>query len=180
MFALRKIVENKLYAIKSNGDSDVFQECFELWEDTLYLYRFFKDRPHALHFYRVDVKQAAQMVINESQQFHTDILEIAHGKRRATSLDEAVFVPLHENDGFDLPLIEAKAYGKLNGFSFLRLYAVRLKDGCYIVVGGLIKTGEALQDFEEGIEILEKLREMTRFLRKKGFEDAFDIGTLEI
>lgn len=179
MFALRKIVENKLYAIKTAGGSDAFFDCFKRWEDPMYLYHFFKERPHALLYYRVDAKQAAQLVINESQQFQSDILAIVHGKQPATTLDKAVFVPLHENGGFDMPLLEVKAYGAEQGISFLRLYAVRLKDGCYIVVGGLIKTGKALQDFEEGIQMMETIKALVAFLQKSKYSDAFDIAILE-
>ena len=77
-----------------------------------------------------------------------------------------------------MPLIAAKAYGPRKPNSFLRLYAIRVSDGTYIIVGGLIKTTQRLQETEEGNKILGELKKLEEYLRKKGYEDAFDIGAL--
>lgn len=180
MFAITEIVYNKLYALKEADGSDVFQNCFNNWQDTLWLHTFFKENPHALRYYGVDQKTAIQQIIKESETFSDDILNIAEGNTNASSLDDIVFQPLHKNDDFSLSIVESKAYGSITGKSFLRLYAVRLKDGAFIVVGGLIKSTQTLQEYEEGKQILEKLRKFTEFLRTGKYFDSFDIGVLII
>lgn len=180
MFALSEIVEEKLFALKEGGSLDVFHQCFENWQDVEYVYNFFKSRPEALLYYEVDQRTAVRLILSESEQFFDDISEIAEGKKDATSLDKIIFQPLHNGDDFDLPIIETKAYGKEAGRSFLRLYAIRLSDGAYIVVGGLIKTTEALQDCEEGKAVLKKLKEVASILRESEMFDAFDIGILVV
>lgn len=179
MFALSEIVEEKLFALKEGGRLDAFHQCFENWQDVEYVYNFFKSRPEALLYYGVDHRTAVRLILRESEQFFDDILNIAE-EENATSLDKIIFQPLHNGDDFDLPMIETKAYGKESGRSFLRLYAIRLSDGAYIIVGGLIKTTEALQDCEEGKAVLKKLKEIAGILRKSEMFDAFDIGILVV
>lgn len=174
------IVENKLYALVTPHGSDVFTQCFENWQDTLYLYEFFKEHETALEFYGMSVKQAAQTVLSESNRFYLNILNIAEANADDATLDNHIFKPLHTSDDFDLPLIAAKAYGPRRPHSFLRLYAIRITDGTYIVAGGLLKTTKRLQETEEGKEILETLKKLETYLRKKGYEDSFDIGVLII
>lgn len=180
MFALKEIVKNKLFALAEADGSDAFQKCYENWQDVNWLYTFFEVNPKALDFYGVDKKTAVRLILEESYEFFDDILNIVEGKSNATSLDNIVFQPLHEGDDFDLPIIETKAYGTESGTSYLRLYAVRLSDGTYIVVGGLIKTTQALQECEEGKLIIERLKSLSNNLRKSQLIDAFDIGILII
>jgi hypothetical protein len=178
MFVLSEIVKEKLFALAEADGSDVFHRCFEDWQDVSYLYDFFKRHPKALAYFRLDVKTAVRQVLSESAQFSDDILNIAAGKSDATSLDDIVFQPLHSGDDFDLPIIETKAYGKEFGKSLLRLYAIRLNDGAYIVVGGVIKTARSLQECEGGEQIVTTLKELSKMLRKDQMYDAFDIGIL--
>lgn len=178
MFALTEIVKEKLFALKEGGGLDAFHQCYDDWQDVGYLYNFLKTRPHALAYYNEDLKTAVQSILSESQQFFDDILNIAQGKTDAQSLDNIIFQPLHEEDDFDLPMIETKAYGKEHGTSYLRLYAIRLSDGAYIVIGGLIKTTEALQECQEGKDVLKKLKRIAGILREQQMIDAFDIGIL--
>lgn len=175
---LTSIVENKLYALVTPDGSDVFTQCFENWQDTLYLYDFFKQHEVALGFYGMGSKEAVKKALSESKQFYLNILDIAEGNTDNATLDNDIFQPLHKNDDFDLPLIAAKAYGPCKPNSFLRLYAVRLSDGTYIIAGGLIKTTQRLQETEEGNKIVAQLKQLEAYLRKNGYEDAFDIGVL--
>lgn len=178
MFALCEIVKERLYALADADGSDVFHRCYENWQDVSYLYDFFKNNPDALTFYRMNQRDAVQHILNESELFFDDILNIAEGYADVNTLDDYVFTPLHLNDDFDLPIIETKAYGINHRKSFLRLYAIRLSDGAYIVVGGLIKTSRALQDTPEGIQILDQLRKLRQYLVKHQLDDSFEIGIL--
>ena len=180
MFALREIVKDKLYAIATKNESDVFHDCFKKWNDPLYLYDFFSSNSESLKFYQVDVKTATSMVLLESKKFFIDILKVARGEKKANTLDKTIFVPLHNNDDFEFALLETKAYGSDKQPSFLRIYAIRLKDGCYIVVGGLLKTTQSLQECKEGKRILATLKSMISKLQAKGYKDAFDIAIIVI
>jgi hypothetical protein len=178
MFALREIVIDKLYALALNTSCDVFQQCFEYWQDVDYLFRFFKEHQEALQYYQVDRMRAVELVLLESRLFFREIITIAEDNDSNHSLDQNIFVPLHHDDNFDIGLLETKAYGKKKGVSFLRLYAIRLQDGCYIIVGGLIKTSQALQDSIEGRAMIKRIKYVLKELQRHNLIDAFDIAAI--
>ena len=176
--ALQTIVKERLYSLQISKSSDVLADCFTKWKSPSYVYNLFAENPGALTFYQVDKQAAVAAVLEEAEQFFLDLLNIANGNFGISSLDNFIFQPLHKTHDFSIPILETKAYGKENNISFLRLYAIRLSDGCYIVIGGLIKTTQALQDSKEGRAILNRFKELTAFLTSKNLYDAFDIGIL--
>ena len=176
MFALREIFKDKLYALAGAGDTDVFTECFNKWTDTLYLHNFLITNSEALEFYNLSRVDAIHKIISEAENFEDDLLEIVADEN--VSLDSLIFTPLHKNDNFETPFLQSKAYGAVETPAFLRLYAIRLTDGCYIVVGGLIKTTLSLQECEEGKLILATLRQLANFLDENNFEDSYNISEL--
>src|SRR5690606_29491835 len=171
-------IHNKLYAIQTGDGNDVFTECFENWQNPLYIAEYLKNQPPILSFFGVGKKEARKLILKESEKFYTEILSIVRGEIPASTLDNYIFIPLHENDDFNIPLVASKAYGTASGKSFLRIYAIRLSDGSYLVVGGIIKLHRTMQESEEGKEILRKLKIWENYLRKHGIGDAFDIVEL--
>lgn len=179
MFAVVEIIHDKLYAIQTGDSSDVFIECFGNWQDPLYIAEYLESQPPMLPFFGVGKKEARKLILKESKKFYTEILSIVRGEIPASTLDN-YFIPLHENDDFNIPLVATKAYGTTSGKSFLRIYALRLSDGSYLVVGGMIKLHRTMQESEEGKEILKKLKVWENYLRNNGISDAFDIVELII
>ncbi len=178
MFALREIIQNKLYALAGADGSDVFHQCFQQWQDVTQLHDFFSTNPASLAYYGMGKKEAIKKILHEAEQFEYDLLTIARQKETNTSLDQLIFTALHLKDDFKTPFLQSKAYGKETIPCFLRLYAIRLNDGCYIVVGGLIKTTRSLQESEEGQAMLDKLFEVAGFLKENNYEDAYNISEL--
>lgn len=179
MFALRKIVDKQLYTLADEDrDSDEFEDCMANWSDTLYLFNFFKNNEHALEYYGIERSEAIELVVSQSAELFLKIREATEYGKLPIILDK-LFIPLHKGDDFSIPIVEAKAYsGRKGQTSMLRLYAIRLQDGCYIFVGGLIKTTKSLQDCKEGREILKKIESFAKFLRKEKYTDSFEIREL--
>lgn len=180
MFAVVEIIYEKLYAIQTGDSSDVFTECFENWQDPLYIAEYLESQPPILPFFGVGKKEARKLILKESNKFYTEILSIVKGENPVSTLDNYIFTPLHETDDFNKPLLPTKAYGTVSGKSFLRIYAIRLSDGSYLVVGGMIKLHRTMQESEEGKEILKKLKVWENYLRNNRISDAFDIVELII
>lgn len=178
MFALREIIRDKLYALAGANGSDVFHQCFQQWQDIAQLHDFFSTNPSSLHHYGLGKKEAIKKILREAEQFENDILAIARGQEINSSLDKLIFTPLHLKDDFETPFLQSKAYGQEGTPGFLRLYAIRLNDGCYIIVGGLIKTTRSLQESEEGKAMLVKLNEAADFLKQNNYEDTYNISEL--
>lgn len=176
IFALTKIIEGRLYAIiYEEGAPDSFSQCFQAWNDVVYLERFFEENKSDLH---QSIESAVFKVLEEAEQFEKDILACARGQFSAKTLDNYIFQPLHKNDDYDMPLLQAKSYGTGRGSSFIRLYAIRLAEGSYIVTGGAIKLTRSMQERTHTEAERKKLNAVANFLRKKNLFDTFDIGIL--
>ncbi|MCU7694623.1 hypothetical protein ACFSPU_08170 [Haoranjiania flava] len=174
-FVVRIIKEDMLYAVQYvNKETDCFQECFDKWNDIVYLEEFFENNKSDLS---MKIEDAICKTLYEAAQLENKILDCISGLSNQT-LDNYIFLPLHKNDDYDIPLLQSKAYGKHKGKSFLRLYAIRLKDGCYLITGGALKLTATMQERQHTQEELEKLKQISNILRKKDIFDSFDIGIL--
>lgn len=56
--------------------------------------------------------------------------------------------------------------------SWLRIYAIKLEPGCYIITGGAIKLTRTMQEREHTLVELNKMESVRRFLVDGGVVDA--------
>ena len=90
-----------------------------------------------------------------------------------------IFRPLDNNQASDMMLQKEKArlkrkYGHL---SWLRLYAIKLIQGNYIITGGAIKLTATMQEREHTRQELVKIDKVRRYLLEEGIID--DEGFIE-
>jgi hypothetical protein len=174
---ITEVIPKKLYALLLQDDIDAFHDCFDKWQDTTYLHDFFYTRRDELKFYNKDISSLVNDVLSESDSFFNKIADVLENDEDI-NWDNSIFYPLHNRQGFDLPIVSAKAYGSEKRGALCRLYAIRISDGAYIVTGGLIKTSVALQDTDEGKQILKTLRELSDFLFYNNIIDTFDLDSI--
>lgn len=93
------------------------------------------------------------------------------------NLDD-LFRPLENTRMSEVLLGREKAKGRNQTHaSWLRLYAIRLESGRYIITGGAIKLTATMQEREHTLEELKKLNSVREYLISlgivdyKGFED---------
>lgn len=180
MFALHKVVDQRLYALvtDSNDDSDeptdALNDCFENWQDVSYLRQFFKRNPRALSFCKLNLNNAIEQVLHEGEIFYSALLEAANSDDLSAKIDN-LFEPLHKLQDASIPILQVKAYGAFSLPCTTRIYAIRLNDGAYIIVGGLIKASQALQETNEGNDLLELIDSFSTFLLRKGLINSSEI-----
>lgn len=179
MFALEEIVEHVLYTLADEEhETNMMSQCMALWSDVSYLWDFFNANEQALVYYNLSRSEAIERVANQSEAIFSKLLEASQSKKFSDTLD-SIFKPLHKNDDFSIPVVEAKAYsGSHHERGMLRLLAIRLQDGTFIFVGGLIKTTPAYQDCEEGRALLKKIELFAKYLRKEGYSNSHELGEL--
>ncbi len=56
--------------------------------------------------------------------------------------------------------------------SWLRIYAIKLEPGCYIVTGGAIKLTRTMQEREHTLQELKKMEQVRNYLINEGAIDA--------
>ena len=168
-----KILENKtLWAIREDDANDnVLQQLFEQWNNPEWLVDFFMENMSDLesYFMITDINQAIYDTIEDSERIQCLILDISPD----ADLDK-LFRPLNNNQTNEMLLGKEKARIKErpNHASWLRIYAIKLEPGCYIITGGAIKLTRTMQEREHTLRELNKMETVRNFLINEGAIDA--------
>ena len=67
---------------------------------------------------------------------------------------------------------KAKLQNQAGHSSWLRLYAIKLEPGCYLITGGAIKLTRTMQEREHTLKELQKMEQVRDLLMDKGVVDA--------
>lgn len=173
-----KILENNtLWAVRYDGQEDnALQTLFEQWSDPEWLVDFFVANMSDLtsYFKITDINQAIYDTIDDSQRMQCLILDISPD----ADLDQ-IFRPLENSRTSEMLLgkEKAKIKNRPQHASWLRIYAIKLEPGCYIITGGAIKLTRTMQEREHTLAELKKMETVRNFLLENdaidadGFED---------
>ena len=166
------ITENgNLWAVRYDNCLDnVLDTILDQWNDVMWLRSFFKKnvRDLASYFKITDVNQAIYDTIEDSERLQCLIMDISPD----ANLDE-IFRPL-ENDRTS-EMILGKEKARLRNTpqhaSWLRIYAIKLDPGIYIITGGAIKLTRTMQEREHTLVELARMEKVRRFLLDNDIAD---------
>lgn len=167
--------DGRLWAVRYAGEADnELSNLFNQWNDLIWLRAFFKANLDDLssYFKITDINQAVIDTIDDSECLQCLIMDISPD----ADLDR-LFRPLDNNWTTDFILEKEKARLKrtLQHSSWLRIYAIKLAPGIYIITGGAIKLTATMQEREHTRQELAKIEKVRRFLLEENVidEDAF-------
>ena len=123
----------------------------------------------ASYFKITDINQAIYDTIDDSQRMQCLILDISPD----ADLDQ-LFRPLENSRANEMLLGKEKAKIKNRPVhaSWLRIYAIKLEPGCYIITGGAIKLTRTIQEREHTLAELNKMEAVRNSLLASGAIDA--------
>ncbi len=168
-----KILDNnKLWAVRYEYETDnVLQRLFSQWSNPEWLMNFFCDNMSDLEacFKITDVNQAIYDTIDDSNELQCLILDLSPD----SNLDK-LFRPLENSRTHEMLLGREKARlaRNRNHASWLRLYAIKLEPGCYIITGGAIKLTRTMQEREHTLRELNNMERVRNLLLQEGAIDA--------
>lgn len=168
-----KILENNtLWAVRYDGDSDnSLQKVFSQWNDPEWLWNFFVENMSDLesYFKITDLNQAIYDTLDDSEELECLILDISPD----SDLDK-LFRPLENERTAEMTLGKEKARIKerKGHASWLRLYAIKLEKGSYIVTGGAIKLTHTMQERTHTLRELRKMEQVRNLLLEHGAIDS--------
>ena len=134
----RILEDGRLWAVRYDGrDDNCFVELLDSWFDMQWLASFFKDNLDDLksYFHITDVYEAVMETVEEASRLECLMLDISPD----ANLD-MLFKHL-ENSRFSemwLSKEKAKGDGSYRHPSWLRIYAIRVEKGVYLVTGSLV------------------------------------------
>ena len=163
--------DGRLWAVRYDGeDENALFRLFDQWNDVRWLRTFFKANLNDLssYFKITDVNQAIYDTIEDIEILQCLIMDIAPD----ADLD-MIFRPLENNRTRDMILGKEKARLKDTAGrpSWLRIYALKLTTGIYIITGGAIKLTATMQEREHTLLELQKMEKVRRFLLYEGIID---------
>ena len=167
----------RLFSIQYDAaNPSEFERLFDDWQDPELLYQFFIENEADLisgFFGPISIEQAALKTRAEARKLEEKLSKLAISTSK--SLDE-VFIPLR-NYGQEIePFPAKKAYGETD--SWLRIYALKLDPGAYLVTGGAIKLTKSMNQRDHTKAEIGKIDRCKTFLKEQGIGD-FD-GILEL
>jgi hypothetical protein len=164
--------DGRLWAVRYDGESDneLFR-LFEQWSDVMWLRSFFKENIEDLrsYFKITNINQAIEDTIEDNDRLAGVVMDISPD----ANLD-LLFRPL-DNNRTALDILEkmkARGERQRGHASWLRIYAIRLADGVYIITGGAIKLTATMQEREHTRKELQKIDQVRRFLLSERIIDC--------
>jgi hypothetical protein len=164
--------DGRLWAVRYDGESDneLFR-LFEQWSDVMWLRSFFKENIEDLrsYFKITNINQAIEDTIEDNDRLAGVVMDISPD----ANLD-LLFRPL-DNNRTALDILEkmkARGERQRGHASWLRIYAIRLADGVYIITGGAIKLTATMQEREHTRKELQKIDQVRRFLLSERIIDS--------
>ena len=166
------IVGNRrLWAVKYDGDEmNVLTLLFQQWSDIEWLVEFFTSNMVDLerNFQITSVDRAIYDTLVDTEEIECMILDLAED----SDLDK-MFRPLNNMRSSELLLGKEKAKGRWSAShpSWLRLYALRLEKGVYLITGGAIKLTHTMQERSHTLKELETMEMVRNYLIDNGVTD---------
>lgn len=167
-----KILDNNnLWAVRYEGRSDnSLRELFSQWSDPEWLVNFFNENMTDLssYFKITDINDAIYDTIEDNMRMQCLILDISPD----ANLDH-LFRPLENSRANEMLLGKEKAriQNRPQHASWLRIYAIKLEPGCYIVTGGAIKLTRTMQEREHTLAELQKMESVRNYLMQENVID---------
>ena len=164
--------DDRVWAVRYEGDEDnILNTVFEQWDDVLWLRQFFKKNYADLqnYFNITDVDIAIDITAEDNDVLQRKMLDISPD----ANLDE-LFRPLNNWQTTEDTMNREKANPKTitHRRSWLRIYALKLQDGCYIITGGAIKLTRTMQERGHTLMELLKQEKVRTFLLENGVIDT--------
>lgn len=164
--------DKNLWAVRYDGDSDnILYRLFDQWDDAEWLRSFFKEHFNDLvSFFKVtSINQAVLDTMEDRDRLECLLLDLSPDE----NLD-ALFKPLENFRTSEMLLGREKARPerKERHMSWLRLYAIKLDKGMYLITGGAIKLTYHMDERAHTRRELQNLEKVRDFLMEQQVFDA--------
>jgi hypothetical protein len=153
-----------LFAFRFEGEKmNELRRLLTLWNDTAYLYEFVTNNKSDVPK-NVTMRTLVFQLIEDANNIDDTIIEISSNPKR--SLDE-FFKPL---DNQEYHIVElSKQKGRKN---YLRLFAIKIDNNCFIITGGAIKFHHLNKDRPHTQKEMQKIDRCRDYLKDNGVFDA--------
>ena len=162
--------DGRLWAVRYDSEKEnALYTLFDQWNDVMWLRSFFKANWQDLSYFSVtDISQAIEDTIEDSDLLEAVFMDLSHHANL-----EQIFHPLENFRTSEVLLGREKAKAKrtIRHASWLRIYAIRLSKGVYIITGGAIKLTLKMEERMHTRQELVKMDQVRSFLLSENIID---------
>jgi len=159
------IFGDKLFAFQYSSEAmNEFHRLFSCWTDLDYLEQFLVQNKDDLGGYSIE--EMIKQIVDDANKIDDKLYFLT---RNNTYSLNSFFKPL-DNREYQFKLL-SKRKGRIN---YLRLYALRIDDNCFVITGGAIKLTQFMDERKHTKDELEKIDACKRYLNELG---VFDIDS---
>ena len=163
--------DGRLWAVRYDKEGqNCFDELFDRWYDMQWLKSFFTDNISDLsaYFHITDVYKAIMETIEDASTLECLMLDISPDANLNT-----LFRHLENNRFSEMTLGKEKEKGKNvhKHSSWLRIYAIKIEDGIYVVTGGAIKLTATMSERTHTLAELAKMEMVRNYFIDNGVFD---------
>ena len=160
---IESIFGEQLYSFKYEGAiKNEYFRLFELWDDAEYIHSFLKENEGDIPK-RWTIDTFSEHLLNEAFDLEEDIIQLSDDENPRLS---QFFKPLYNQEYHITELSRQKGKQK-----YLRIYAIRIDENCFVITGGTIKLTHLMQDRPHSNEELSKINQCRDFLKENGVFD---------
>ncbi|MDR2681220.1 MAG: hypothetical protein LBC47_10475 [Tannerella sp.] len=159
-----------LWAVRfEDEDDNELSILFNRWNDVVWLRAFFKSNFKDLRDYYgiIDINTAIEETVDDSEALEDILLGVS-----STVVVDSVFRPLNN---YIKEICIERQKGRIDRrkghASWLRVYALKLNQGIFIITGGAIKLTATMQERAHTKAELAKIERVRRFLIENGIVD---------
>lgn len=158
------IFANRLFTFHYKGEKmNELRRLLTNWNDPFYLSKFVKENRTDLPK-NMSIQQVVHQIIENANDIDESLNELSNDPDRKL---EEFFKPLY-NQEYRL-IVLSKQKGRKN---FLRLYAIKIDDNCFVITGGAIKFHHLNKDRLHTQKEMQKIDNCRDFLKENGVFDS--------
>lgn len=159
-----RIFADQLFAFQYEGEKlNELLKLLRKWNDTIYLFEFLKQNKADIPK-QLSMMKAVNQLIDDANEIDQTLLTISKKPKRKL---EEFFKPL-DNQEYQIVSL-SKQKGRKN---YLRLYAIKIDDNCFVITGGAIKFHHLMEDRPHTLKELEKINRCRDFFKNNGIFDS--------
>ncbi len=157
-----RIFEGRLYSVNETGEHEL-RRILRLWKDFNYVYHFLTDNKEDTPS-EIKIEQLAESIIDNAFDMEEMIIKLA---RNENARLEEFFKPLN-NYEYQI----RKLAGQKGRKNYLRIYAIRIDDNCFLITGGAIKLTQFMEERNHTDIELKKIKKYRDYLVEEQVFDA--------
>jgi hypothetical protein len=169
--------EEGLWSIHLNGESqNEFDKFFDQMNDPEWLYEFLEKNKVDLNsgfFGNITIEEAVLRIMEEAGEMENALYDYSEEGFTNSSINlQNLFKPLNN---FEYAITIHQESKARIGRGWLRLYAIRLAENCYLVTGGAVKLTQNMKRTHLQGE-LKRLKQAKQFVRSNGITYPEDLN----